>query len=143
MWLQVVRQADARVGHDRLATTRLDGVPRTAVTAGAVELVAVERVVAGELVTQFVGHVVDSEEVTDRSRQTRAAAGLVCAADHAEVGDTAARLPQPEVADVVVARADDLADHDALAAGLATENLGLGVTAGGRRRARSARIASA
>ena len=80
----------------------------------AVELVAVERVVAGELVSHLVGDVVDGEEVAGRSRETRASGGLGRAADDAELGDAAAGLSEPTVAEVVVARADDLADDDAV-----------------------------
>ena len=93
-------------------STDVDGV---AVAARAVELVAVERVVAAELVAHLVRHVVDGVEVADRRRDARAAARLVRAADDAEVGDAAARLAEREVADVVVRRADDLADHEARA----------------------------
>ena len=46
-----------------------------------------------------------------------AAAGLVRAADDAEVRDAAARLAEREVPDVVVRRADDLADHEARSGG--------------------------
>jgi hypothetical protein len=111
--LEVVGQADPRVRHDRGAAARLDGVGGAAVAAGAVELVAVERVVTRELVAHLVGHVVDCVEVAGRRRNPGAAAGLVRAADDAEVRHTAAGLPEGEVADVVVRRADDLADHEA------------------------------
>ena len=100
--LLVVRQADAGIGHDRLAAARLDGGRTVSVAAGAVELVAVERVVARELVAHLVGDVVDGEEVADRCRDTRAATRLVRAADHAEIRNAAAGLTQSEVADVVV-----------------------------------------
>ena len=61
----------------------------------------------------LVSHVVDGVEVTHRRRDARAAAGLVRAADDAEVRDAAAGLAEGEVADVVVRGADDLADHEA------------------------------
>ena len=109
--LLVVGQADARIGHDRLAAAGLDRGRPVAVAAGAVELVAVERVVAAELVAHLVRDVVDRVEVSDRGRDARAAACLVRAADDAEIGDAAAGLAEREMADVVVARADDLADH--------------------------------
>ena len=62
----------------------------------------------------LVGDVVDGEEVAGRSRKTGATAGLVRAADHAELRNSAAGLSEPTVAEVVVARADDLADDDAV-----------------------------
>ncbi len=113
--LLVVGQADACVGHDRLAAAGLDRGRAGAVPAGAVQLVAVEGVVARKLVAHLVGDVVDRVQVADRSRDARAAAGLVRAAHDAEVGDAAARLAEREVADVVAARTDDLADHVARA----------------------------
>ena len=90
--LQVVRQADARVRHDRGAGAGLDRGGRVAVAAGAVELVAVERVVAAELVAHLVGHVVDGVEVTRPASGCPCSPGLVRAADDAEVRDAAARL---------------------------------------------------
>src|SRR5262249_904744 len=52
--LLVVGQADARVRHDRLAAAGLDRGRRVAVAARAVQLVAVERVIAAELVSHLV-----------------------------------------------------------------------------------------
>ena len=140
--LEVVRQADARVRLDGRAAARLDRGRRVAVPARAVELVAVERVVSGELVPELVCHVVDGEEVADRGRKAGAARSLVLAPDDAEAGDASARLPEREVADVVVRRADDLADDDALPRCRAAEDLGLREAAGGaagtvRRRGRA------
>ena len=66
--LLVVGQADARVGHDRLAAAGLDGGRSVAVAARAVELVAVERVVPAELVAHLVRDVVDRVQVADGSR---------------------------------------------------------------------------
>ena len=94
MGLQIVRQADARVGHDRGATAGLDRVGGAAVAAGAVELVAVEGVIAAELVAHLVRHVVHGVEVADRRRDAGAAASLIRAADDPEVGDAAARLAE-------------------------------------------------
>ena len=136
MRLLVVGQADARVGHDRLAAARFDGGRPIAVAARAVELVAVERVVAAELVAHLVCDVVDRVEVADRGRDARAAARLVRAADDAEVGDAATGLAEREMADVVVARADDLADHVAGARrARAPGDLSLGETGGRATRA--------
>ena len=101
--LQVVQAADAGVGHDRGAGARLDRV-RAAAVAAAVGQRAVEGVVAVELMTHLVGHVVDGEVVADRRGQAGAAARLVAAADDAEAGDAAARVAHRDVADVVVAR---------------------------------------
>ena len=75
---------------------------------------AVEGVRRGELVAHLVRHVVDGEVVADRGGQAGAAARLVVVAD-AGAGDAAARVAHRDVADVVGARADDLADHVAVA----------------------------
>ena len=78
----------------------------------------------------LVGDVVDGEEVAGRSRETRATGGLGRAADDAELGNSAAGLPEPTVAEVVVARADDLADDDAVTPEIrAPDGLGHGETA--------------
>ena len=69
-----------------------------------------------ELVAELVRDVVDREEVALRLRQAGAATALVVPADHAEERDAAAVDAEADVADVVVGRADQLAEHGAVAA---------------------------
>ena len=111
MGLQIVREADACISHDRGAAAWLHRGGRVAVAARAVELVAVEGMVAAELVAHLMRHVVYGVEVTGRRRDAGAAASLVRAAHDSQVGDAAAGLAKCEVADVVIRRADDLPDH--------------------------------
>ncbi len=111
--LEVVLTADAGVGHDRGARAGLDR--RGRLVATTVELVAVEGVVATELVTHLVGDVVDRHEVTLGLRQAGAATGLAVTADDTEAGDTAAVDAQRDVADVVAVGADEEAEGDPVA----------------------------
>ena len=73
----------------------------------------------GELVADLVRHVVDGEEVPDRRREAGAALRLVVPADDAEARHAAAGVAEADVADVVVRRADQLADDDARARSVA------------------------
>ena len=73
------------------------------------------KVCSAELVPHLVGDVVDRVEVTDRVRETGATRRLVDTADDAGEGDAAAVVAQRDVADVVVGRADQLAQDDLVA----------------------------
>jgi hypothetical protein len=110
--LQVVLPADPRVSHDRRAAPGLDRCPAVAVATRAVELVAIECVIAGVFVAHLVRHVIDGVVVTVGLRYTRAALRLVVAAYDTQAGDSSAGLSQPDVPDVVVAGPDDLPDDE-------------------------------
>src|SRR4051812_8390276 len=76
--------------------------------------------VAGKLVAHLVRHVVDRIKISNRSRNTGAAAGFVRTTDNAEVSDTTSRLAEGEMADVVITGADDLTDDEARTVGTGT-----------------------
>src|SRR3982750_1392644 len=59
-------------------------------------------------------------KVTDGSRDPGAASCFIGPADYTQVGDTAARLAEREVANVIVARTDNLPDNEACSRGART-----------------------
>ena len=99
-------------------------VAAVAVAARAVELRAVEGVVAGELVAHLVRHVVDGVEVADRRREAGAALALLLPPTTPRLATPPPVWPSADVADVVVGRADDLADHDPVAGSVAPAQVG-------------------
>ena len=113
--LRVVVAADAGVGHHRGAAARLYRVVGVAVAARAVAQRAVEGVVAGVLVAEFVRDEVDRPDVARGRVDTGAAASLAVQADGAQLCDAAAVATQRKVANVEVARACQQAGNDAVA----------------------------
>nr|GEU28415.1 hypothetical protein [Tanacetum cinerariifolium] len=112
--LQVVGAANAGVRHDRRAAARLHRRAVVAVAARAIAVDAVERVVAGELVTQLVRDIVDRVKVAHRGRQAGAPLRLGGGAHHAQAGNTAAVQAQRDMTHVVVAGAGQQARHHAV-----------------------------
>jgi hypothetical protein len=132
MRLQVVRAADAGVGHDRRAAARLVGRRAVAIAAGTVAERAVEGVVASELMAHLVRDEIDVEIVAGGIGQAGRAASLAAAAaDDAESSDAAA-AGREHVADVVVGRADRGADDRGGVVDDAGTVAGERIAAGGR-----------
>ena len=116
MRLQVVLLADPRVPHDRRRASGLDRGRVVAVAARAVVEVAAERVVHVPVVAHLVRPVVDGVVVAVGFGDAGATERLVGGADDAERRDATAVVAQGDVTGVVVLRADELTEHDLVAA---------------------------
>ena len=136
--LQVVGAADAGVRHHRHAGAGLDAGPSVAAAAAGEE-----GVVAGVLVAELVGDVVDREEVALGLGEAGAAPALVVPADHAEIGDAAAVHAEADMADVIVRRRRPAGrGRSRLRPNVPTSQI-LDVSGGGRRHRVEARVRTA